>query len=322
MRVLVTGGLGFIGSNFIKYYHTKHPLHQIINLDKKTYAASDLALEDLAKIPNYRLVIGDVCSKELVFKLTEGVDRIVHFAAETHVDNAIQDPFPFANTNITGTLVLLNAAVQNHVRVFHHVSTDEVFGSLKLESTKKFSETTCYAPRNPYSASKASSDHYVRSFHSTYGLDTRITNCSNNFGPYQHREKLIPKAILNILSNQTVPIYGRGQNVRDWLYVEDHCAAIDLCLEKGAPGESYCISAGNEYSNLEVVRMVAEAVKQKIENIENYVTFVEERKGHDERYALDSSKIRDKLGWAPRYGFEESLKRTVEWYRQFANKQS
>jgi dTDP-glucose 4,6-dehydratase len=312
MKILVTGGLGFIGSNFITYFLKYHPSDCVVNLDKKTYAASPIAYERLQSFQNYKFILGDICDSELVLKLTRDVDTIVHFAAETHVDRAIKDPDLFVTTNVLGTLNLLKAARTNGVKRFHHVSTDEVFGSLDLESPEKFSETTPYNPRNPYSASKGASDFFVRAYHETYRLHTTITNCSNNFGPYQHPEKLVPKSILNLLSNKPVPIYGDGKNVRDWLYVEDHCSAIDLVLKKGEPGESYCVSAGNEVSNIELARMIVEIMGKS----DNLIQFVPDRPGHDRRYALDSRKIMKELGWRSNHAFRESLVQTVEWYKE------
>ena len=312
MSVLVTGGLGFIGSNFIRYYRNKHPKDSIINLDKRTYAANPISFRAFNRLPNYRLVVGDICDEKLVGRLMKRVDRVVHFAAESHVDRSIQDPSPFVHTNIIGTLNLLRAAKKNGVERFHHISTDEVYGALELGSKEKFSEITRYNPRNPYSASKASSDFYVKVFHETYGLETTITNCSNNFGPYQHPEKLIPKTILNLLENKQVPVYGDGKHVRDWLYVEDHCSAIDLVLRKGKPGESYCVSASNEISNIDLVRKILRLLGKD----ENLITFVKDRPGHDRRYALDSRKIRSELGWRSKFNFEDSLVKTIDWYRK------
>jgi len=315
MRILVTGGLGFIGSNFVRYYLENYPMDHIINLDKKTYASNEIAFEELKVYSNYQFVLGNICDEKLVLKLTKDIDTVIHFAAETHVDRSIEDPAPFLTTNVFGTLNLLNAALKNKVKRFHHISTDEVFGSLELDSKEKFSENTNYNPRNPYSASKAASDFFVKVYHETYGLETTITNCSNNFGPYQHPEKLIPKAILNIFSNKPVPIYGDGKNVRDWLYVGDHCSAIDVVVKKGRPGESYCVSAGNELSNLEVVHMLLEIMGKDI----SLIQFVPDRLGHDRRYALDATKIRQQLGWKPDHDFRDALVRTVEWYKEHHN---
>ncbi len=309
MRLLVTGGLGFIGSNFVRYYMSKHPQDFVVNLDKCTYAANPISFREFKGQPNYRLVVGDICDEKIDMRLTKGVDRVVHFAAETHVDRSIENPMLFAQTNVIGTLTLLRASMKNGVNRFHHISTDEVYGALELGSKEKFTESTSYNPRNPYSVSKASSDFYVKVFHETYGLETTITNCSNNFGPFQHPEKLIPKTILNALENKKVPVYGDGKHVRDWLYVEDHCSAIELVLNKGKPGESYCISASNECSNIDLVSKILGLCGRD----ENLITFVKDRLGHDRRYALDSRKIRSELGWRPRFKFEDSLARTIDW---------
>src|SRR3990167_691739 len=241
MKLLVTGGAGFIGSNFIKYWLQNHPTDKIINFDKLTYAGNLENLSDLENNPNYAFVQGDICDAETVLKNMEGVDIVVHFAAESHVDRSIMEPAAFVMTNIVGTQVLLDAALKNNIKKFHHVSTDEVFGHLSLDDQEKFNENTPYDPRSPYSASKASSDHLVRAYHKTYGLPITITNCSNNFGPYQFPEKIIPLAITNVLEGKKIPIYGDGLYVRDWLYVEDHCRAIDAVLENGKTGETYCV---------------------------------------------------------------------------------
>ncbi|SRR5579863_124944 len=313
MKILVTGGLGFIGSNFIEYFLQNHPKGSAVNLDKRTYAASAIAYEKFRTLPNYHFVLGDICNEKLVLKITEDVDAIVHFAAETHVDRSIENPDPFVTSNVLGTLNLLKAARTNKVKRFHHISTDEVFGSLRLESKEKFSEKTPYNPRNPYSASKAASDFFVNVYHDTYGVETTITNCSNNFGPFQHQEKLIPKAILNLLSGKPIPIYGDGKNIRDWLYVEDHCSAIDLVLRSGKPGESYCVSASNELSNIELARKLIQ-ILGKTE--EDKILFVSDRPGHDRRYAIDAAKIMKELGWKPRHTFHDSLVKTIEWYKE------
>jgi dTDP-glucose 4,6-dehydratase len=315
LRLLVTGGLGFIGSNFVKYHLTEHPEDTIVNLDKETYAASALASKELRSFRNNKLVKGDICNRKVVEKWMKGVDAVVHLAAETHVDRSIKNPRPFVRTNVAGTLNLLIAARRYGVSRFHHVSTDEVYGSLPLDTDEKFNEGTRYNPRNPYSASKAASDFLVRAFHETYGLHTTITNCSNNFGPFQHLEKLIPKTILNALSNRPIPVYGDGKNVRDWLFVTDHCSAIDLVMRRGAAGETYCVSAGNEFSNLQITRMLLMIVGKD----DKLIQFVEDRPGHDMRYSLDSTKIRSQLGWRSRHPFRESLSETVQWYTERKN---
>ncbi|CAN5130089.1 dTDP-glucose 4,6-dehydratase [soil metagenome] len=311
MKILVTGGAGFIGSNFILYWMKTHPEDSIINFDKLTYAGN---LENLAEVkdnPKYAFVHGDICDKVAVEKAMEGVDTIVHFAAESHVDRSIMDPSSFVRTNVLGTQVLLEAAVKNNTR-FHHVSTDEVFGALSLEDTKKFNESTPYDPRSPYSASKAGSDHLVRAYHTTYGLPITITNCSNNYGPYMFPEKLIPLAITNLMEGKKVPVYGDGLYTRDWLFVEDHCRAIDMVLQKGKIGETYLVGGMEELiPNIEVVKRILKLMGKD----ESMMEFVKDRPGHDRKYDVDWSKIRDELGWKPLYTFDEWLEKTVEWYK-------
>src|SRR3989339_1199240 len=311
MKLLVTGGAGFIGSNFILYWLKKYPEDKIINLDKLTYAGNLENLKSVEKNPNYEFVRGDICNFELTNQLTKNIDTIVHFAAESHVDRSIMDPAPFIKTNIEGTYVLLEAALKNKVR-FHHVSTDEVFGALELNSKEKFNDTTPYNPHSPYSASKASSDHLVRAYHTTYDLPITISNCSNNFGPYQFPEKLIPLAITNIIEGKKVPVYGDGLYVRDWLYVEDHCSAIDLVLEKGKTGETYCIGGlTSDISNLEIVKKIAGLMGKT----ESTIEFVKDRPGHDRRYAIDWTKIQKELGWKAQHDFDTWLGQTIEWYK-------
>ena len=313
MRLLVTGGAGFIGSNFILYWLKKYPKDFILNLDKLTYAGNLENLRSVEGSPNYKFVKGDICDGELVLDLLKEykIDTIVHFAAESHVDRSILEPAPFVKTNVEGTVILLESALKAKIKRFHHISTDEVFGQLPLNSKEKFNENTCYNPRSPYSASKAASDHFVRAFYTTYGLPITISNCSNNFGPYQFPEKLIPLAITNILEGKKVPIYGDGLYVRDWLYVEDHCRAIDLILHKGKIGETYLIGGLTEdIPNIEVVRKILKIMGKG----EEYIEFVKDRPGHDRRYAIDWSKINRELGWKPKYSFDEALKLTVDWY--------
>ncbi len=313
MKTLVTGGAGFIGSNFILYWFKNHPNDKIINLDKLTYAGNLENLKLLEGNSNYQFIHGDICDPEIVEKAMNGVDTVVHFAAETHVDRSIFKPADFIKTNVLGTQVLLEKALKNEVKRFHHVSTDEVYGSLKLKDLNKFNERTNYDPRSPYSASKAGSDHLVRAYYHTYNLPTTISNCSNNYGPFQFPEKMIPLAITNILENKNVPIYGDGLYVRDWLYVEDHCRAIDLILEKGKIGETYCIGGLNEdISNLSVVEKILKILGKK----EDMIEFVKDRPGHDRKYAVDWSKIKTELGWKPMHSFDEWLKKTVEWYKE------
>ncbi len=312
MKLLVTGGAGFIGSNFILYWFKKYPKDKIINLDKLTYAGNLENLKSVENNPNYQFIKGDICDKELVFEITKNIDVIVHFAAESHVDRSILNPSPFIKTNIEGTYVLLEAALKNNIQRFHHISTDEVFGALPLNSKKKFNEKTNYNPRSPYSASKAASDHLVRAYHITYGLPITISNCSNNFGPYQFPEKFIPLAIINILEGKKIPIYGDGLYVRDWLYVEDHCRAIDLIIHKGRVGQTYLIGGLTEdISNLEVAKKIIKFMNKD----ESAIEFIKDRPGHDRRYAIDWSKIKNELGWQPEFDFDTYLKKTIDWYK-------
>lgn len=311
MKLLVTGGAGFIGSNFIRYWLTQHSSDEIVNLDKLTYAGNPANLADVADNPRYHFVYGDITNIDVVGTLVKECDVIVHFAAESHVDRSITDAGEFVRTNVLGTQILLQAA-KEHDKRFHHVSTDEVFGSLPLGSTEKFSESTPYNPHNPYSASKAGSDHLVRSFYATHKLDITISNCSNNFGPYQFPEKLISLAITNLLQDKKVPIYGDGLNVRDWLYVEDHCRAIDLILQKGTIGETYCIGGmTHDVSNIEVVKKIIKHLGVS----EDMLEYVIDRPGHDRRYAVDWSKAQQELGYQPQYDFDTYLDSTIEWYR-------
>lgn len=314
MRLLVTGGAGFIGSNFILYWLKKYPQDKIVNLDKLTYAGNLENLKSIEKNPNYVFVQDDICNSQSVNSLINHyqIETIVHFAAESHVDRSIMDPAPFVKTNIEGTYVLLEAALKNKVKRFHHISTDEVFGALELNSKEKFSDITPYNPHSPYSASKAASDHLVNAYHATYNLPITISNCSNNFGPFQFPEKLIPLAITNIIENKKVPVYGDGLYVRDWLYVEDHCKAIDLILQKGKIGETYLIGGLTEdISNIEIIKRILKIMGKD----ESEVEFVKDRPGHDRRYAIDWSKINKELGWQPEHGFDEYLKLTVDWYK-------
>lgn len=312
MKVLVTGGAGFIGSNFILYWIKNHPQDQIINFDKLTYAGNLENLKEVEKKPNYSFVHGDICDASLVNSAMQGVDIVVHFAAESHVDRSIMEPAAFVMTNVVGTQVLLDAAIKNNVQKFHHVSTDEVFGQLELGSNKKFDENTPYNPRSPYSASKAGSDHIVRAYFHTFGLPITITNCSNNFGPYQFPEKIIPLAITNLMEDKKVPIYGDGLYVRDWLYVEDHCRAIERVLQDGKSGETYCVGGTtSDINNLDIAKKIVRLLKKN----EDMIEFVKDRPGHDRRYAVDWSKIKNELGWEPEHSFDEWLKQTVVWYR-------
>lgn len=312
-KLLVTGGAGFIGSNFIYYWLKNHPEDQITNFDKLTYAGNLENLAGIEKNSHYRFIKGDICDSKAVDQAMQNVDIVVHFAAESHVDRSIMDPAPFIKTNIEGTFVLLQAALKHKAKRFHHISTDEVFGHLKLNSSDLFSEQTPYNPRSPYSASKAAADHLVRSFYYTYQLPITISNCSNNFGPYHFPEKLIPLAITNLLENKKVPIYGDGLYVRDWLYVEDHCRAIDLILNKGQVGETYLIGGlTKDISNLEVVKTILKLMGKP----ESEIVMFKDRPGHDRRYAINWSKIKKELGWQPKYSFETALGQTINWYKE------
>jgi dTDP-glucose 4,6-dehydratase len=313
MRILVTGGAGFIGSNFILYWLKNHPQDEIINLDKLTYAGNLENLKAVEKNPRYSFIKADICDPRAVDQALKGVDVLVHFAAETHVDRSITGPAVFVMTNVIGTQVLLDASLKHKLQRFHHVSTDEVYGALELNSPEKFNEQTPFRPNSPYSASKAGADHLVRAYAETYGLPVTITNCSNNFGPYQFPEKLIPLAITNLMEGKKVPIYGDGLYVRDWLYVEDHCRAIDLCLQKGKLGETYCIGGlTKDISNLGIAKKIIKLMKKS----ESAIEFVKDRPGHDRRYAVDWSKAKRELGYQPQDEFEVYLKETIDWYQQ------
>jgi dTDP-glucose 4,6-dehydratase len=313
MRILVTGGAGFIGSNFIHYWLKTHPEDSIINFDKLTYAGNLENLSTVADDPRYSFVKGDICDRAAVDKVMKQVQLVVNFAAESHVDRSIMDATPFVKTNVLGTQILLESAVAHGKIRFHHISTDEVFGALTLDSHEKFSETSLYNPRSPYSASKAGSDHLVRAYHHTHNLPVTITNCSNNFGPYQYPEKLIPLAITNIIQGKKVPIYGDGLYVRDWLYVEDHCRAIDVIVSKGAIGETYCVGGMVEnMSNKDIIARICTKMNVDFNSCAEYVT---DRPGHDRRYAVDWSKIERELGWKPLHTFDEWLDKTIQWYR-------
>lgn len=313
MKLLVTGGAGFIGANFVLYWMKNHPEDFILNVDKLTYAGNLENLKEVQNNPNYSFLKADICDGVQMQKAMEGIDVVVHFAAESHVDRSIMEPAAFVETNVTGTQVLLDAALKANVKRFHHVSTDEVFGALPLDSQQRFSEQTPYDPHSPYSASKAGSDHLVRAYADTYGLPVTITNCSNNFGPYQFPEKMIPLAITNILEGKKIPIYGDGLYVRDWLYVEDHCRAIELVLQNGKVGETYCVGGLTEdINNLEV----AKKILQHLGKDESSIEFVKDRPGHDRRYAIDWSKIKNELGWEPKYDFDTWLEKTISWYKE------
>ncbi len=310
MNILVTGGAGFIGSNFIRYWLEKYPEDNIKNLDLLTYAGNLDNLKGLENHSNYELVHGDICDRAVVADAVKGIELIVHFAAESHVDRSISDSFDFVRTNVEGTRVLLDAARKAGGIRFHHVSTDEVFGALDFASPK-FKETTPYDPRSPYSASKAASDHLVRAYFHTHKLPITISNCSNNYGPYQHPEKLIPLFVTNLIEGKKVPVYGSGKNIRDWIHVDDHNYGVDLIIKKGRIGETYCLGGDSEKNNLEITNEILSLMGKGEEMIE-YVT---DRLGHDLRYAIDFSKAKEELGFSPRHSFSTGLKATVDWYK-------
>ena len=341
-NIVITGGAGFIGSHVVRLFVNKYPEYKIINLDALTYAGNLANLRDIEDNPNYKFVKMDICDFDAFYKLMqdEQIDGIIHLAAESHVDRSIKDPFIFARTNVMGTLSLLQAAKlyweslpdKYEGKRFYHISTDEVYGALTMNHPEGieppftttasssehhlaygddfFYETTKYNPHSPYSASKASSDHFVRAFHDTYGMPTIVTNCSNNYGPYQFPEKLIPLFINNIRHRKPLPIYGRGENVRDWLYVEDHCKAIDLIIHKGRVGEVYNVGGHNEKRNIDIVKLICKELGKP----ESLIVHVGDRKGHDMRYAIDPTKIHNELGWLPETKFEDGIKKTIQWY--------
>ncbi len=321
-RLLVTGGAGFIGSNFIHYWIGRHPEDRIVNLDALTYAGNPENLAEIEAAPGYRFEHGDITDAACLARLfaEEGIDTVVNFAAESHVDRSILGPEAFIRTNVQGTFTLLEAAREAwgsaRDRRFLHVSTDEVYGSLAADEPP-FTESRAYAPNSPYSASKAASDHLVRAWHHTWGLPVLTTNCSNNYGPYQFPEKLIPLVILNALEGRPIPVYGDGRNVRDWLYVEDHCRGIEAVIEQGIPGEVYNIGGGNEWRNLDIVNLVCERLNELqpgADDYRNHISFVKDRPGHDRRYAIDAAKIRRELGWEPRHDFRSGIEQTLRWY--------
>lgn len=304
--MLVTGGCGFIGSNFIRYMLKKYPDYQIVNLDKLTYAENFANLRDIENKPNYFFVKGDICAPASVNEVMTKVDQVVHFAAESHVDRSIEDGSVFVRTNVLGTNTLLQSALANKIKKFIHVSTDEVYGSAMEGS---FTEMDNLNPSSPYSSSKASSDLLAKSYHTTYGLPVCITRCTNNFGPYQYPEKLIPFFISRLMEGKKVPVYGTGLNIRDWIYVEDHCSAVDFILHNGKSGEIYNIDGGNELTNLEITHRLLKMLGKDESSIE----YVEDRKGHDFRYSLDGGKL-EKMGWKPQYDFDTALEQTDSWY--------
>ncbi len=348
-NIIITGGAGFIGSHVVRLFVNKYPDYHIINVDKLTYAGNLANLRDIEDRPNYTFVRADICDYDRMLELIEKyrVDGIINFAAESHVDRSIKDPFTFARTNVMGTLALLQAArvswesrpERYDGKLFYHISTDEVYGSLEMtepqgvpspfttaassENHKAygrefFVETCKYDPHSPYSAAKASSDHFVRAYHDTYGMPTIVTNCSNNYGPYQFPEKLIPLFINNIRHRRPLPVYGRGENVRDWLYVEDHARAVDTIFHNGRPAETYNIGGFNEWKNIDIIRLLVKTVDRLLGNPEGYsdslISYVTDRAGHDLRYAIDSRKLQRELGWEPSLQFEEGIERTVRWY--------
>jgi dTDP-glucose 4,6-dehydratase len=313
MKILVTGGAGFIGSNFILYWLQKYPNDKIVNLDILTYAGNLENLQLVADNKNYTFIKGNIGDAILLDKILPGVDIVVHFAAESHVDRSITGPAIFIETNVLGTQVLLDACLKHKIAHFHHVSTDEVFGALALNSEGKFSEITPYNPHSPYSASKAASDHLVRAYGTTFGLKYTITNCSNNFGPHQYPEKFLPVMITNLLQNKKVPVYGDGLYVRDWLYVEDHCRAIDLVINNQKTNQTYCIGGQTEdVSNIDITKKVLALMGKD----ESYIEYVKDRPGHDRRYAVDWTKASGELGYKPAHDFDTYLQKTVEWYQQ------
>jgi dTDP-glucose 4,6-dehydratase len=323
MKLLITGGAGFIGSHVVRRFVKAYPHYQVVNLDALTYAGNLANLSDVQDEANYRFVKGDITDKEFIQQLfrDEQFDGVIHLAAESHVDRSITGPDAFIQTNVVGTANLLNAAVESwkgnmEGKRFYHVSTDEVFGSLGPEGM--FSETTAYDPRSPYSASKAASDHLVRAYNHTYGLPVVISNCSNNYGSHHFPEKLIPLIINNIKNKRPLPVYGKGENIRDWLWVEDHARAIDVIFHRGHSGETYCIGGNNEWKNIDVVKLLCKLMDVKLGRAagesEQLITYVTDRPGHDARYAIDASKLKNELGWEPTQPFESLLSQTIDWY--------
>ncbi|QKJ33266.1 dTDP-glucose 4,6-dehydratase [Mucilaginibacter mali] len=324
-KIIITGGAGFIGSNVVRRFVTQHPEYHIVNLDKLTYAGNLANLRDIEHAPNYEFVKGDIVDADFIDRLfaTHQPDAVVHLAAESHVDRSITNPLEFVMTNVIGTVNLLNAAKKYwkgryDITRFYHVSTDEVYGTLGEDGM--FTEETAYDPHSPYSASKASSDHFVRAYQDTYGLNAVISNCSNNYGSYHFPEKLIPLAIHNIKQSKPIPVYGKGENIRDWLWVEDHARAIEVIFHKAKSGTTYNIGGHNEWKNIDLIRLLCQIMDRKLGRAEGesekLITFVTDRAGHDLRYAIDATKLKNELGWIPSITFEEGLEKTVDWYLQ------
>jgi len=309
MKLLVTGGAGFIGSNFIHYWLEKYPQDEIVNLDILTYAGNLENLQSIENNPKYKFVKGDICDRELIFSLVKDVDVVVHYAAESHVDRSIMDPSSFVRSNVLGTQVLLDA-VKEYDKRLHHVSTDEVFGALK-DTDPAFTEKTPYDPRSPYSASKAAADHLVRAYFHTYGIKMTISNCSNNYGRYMFPEKVLPLFIANLMADKKVPVYGDGLQIRDWIHTLDHARGVDMILQKGKIGETYCLGGNNELTNLNLTKTLL----QVMDKDESYIEFVKDRPGHDRRYAIDFTKAKTELGWEPQIKFEDGLHDMVKWYQ-------
>ena len=310
-RILVTGGAGFIGSNFLRYWSTRHPRDTIVCVDNLTYAGNLESIRELVTKRRVRFVRADVANLPLMVRLLRGTDQVVHFAAESHVDRSIRRAIPFVHSNVLGTVSLLEAARRCGVQRFHHVSTDEVYGTLSLTSRVRFTPGSAYMPRSPYAASKAAADHFARAYFHTHSLPVTISNCGNNYGPFQHPEKFIPKCVTHAISNLTIPIYGDGRNVRDWIHVMDHCSAIERILVGGKVGETYLVGANNEHSN----REIAFQILKMIPDSESELEFVPDRPGHDRRYALDTRKLRNQLNWKPIVPFNAGLRQTINWYR-------
>ncbi len=311
MKLFITGGAGFIGANFVHYWHKTHPQDELTVFDKLTYAGNLSSLDSVKD--SITFIEGDVADFKVVKSAMSGTDCVVHFAAESHVDRSIHDPFVFTRSNVLGTHVLLEAARELKIPRFHHISTDEVFGSIPLEEEIKFNENSIYDPNSPYAASKAASDHLVRAYHETFGLPVTISNCSNNFGPYQYPEKFIPRSIIRLLRGENIRLYTPGNQIRDWLFVDDHCRAIEMIINDGKIGETYCIGGmTSEISNAEVAKLII----KHLDLPESRIEYVTDREGHDVKYAVDWSKINRELGWEPKHSFEDWLKQTVDWYKE------